>query len=208
MKTYLIVGAGPAGLSAAAAISSEPNAKIFVIDTGSDLLERNHENADDLGCGVGGAGLFSDGKFSYYPSGTKLYDLPHQDAVQKSYEWVANVLGEVGIESQPFPKNVKAEKLGMFSIKGYTSSYGSLEQRRMLIKMLVNINNCEFILNTKVSKIVKKKNGQYSVITKSIKSVNSKPYLLNVDNIILATGRLGTLEFHEMLGDRWFPLCF
>jgi uncharacterized protein len=64
----LVVGAGPAGLFAAVALTSLRGLRVLVIDAGRDIEERRHRGArrrdpgDDLIFGVGGAGLFSDGK--------------------------------------------------------------------------------------------------------------------------------------------------
>ncbi|MCK7475343.1 MAG: hypothetical protein MZV49_21820 [Rhodopseudomonas palustris] len=37
-----------------------------LFEAGPALLARRHDRADELGYGIGGAGLFSDGKFSYF----------------------------------------------------------------------------------------------------------------------------------------------
>jgi uncharacterized FAD-dependent dehydrogenase len=62
----LIVGAGPAGLFAALGISATSNRHVTVIDQGSSITDRRQERAQghrsNLVQGVGGAGLFSDGK--------------------------------------------------------------------------------------------------------------------------------------------------
>lgn len=54
---------------------------VFVYDRGNPLLIWNHDKPCNLGEGIGGAGLFSDGKFSFYPSGTRLYQLEDWDLV-------------------------------------------------------------------------------------------------------------------------------
>ena len=199
MKTYLVIGAGPAGLSAASAVSLDADARIFVVDAGGSLSERSHEDSNDLGCGVGGAGLFSDGKFSYYPSGTKLYGLPHEETLKTSYDWIAGVLESVGVETQPYPAETKASESQPFSIKGYPSSYGSLAQRYELIEKLTDIKNCEFINNSKVSKVRKKTGDKYAVTVTNVE--NASEQIIIADNIILATGRLGTLEFQSIFGN-------
>lgn len=62
----LVVGAGPAGLFAALGIAASSRSRVLVIDAGPDIDQRRHVRSSDLGCelvsGVGGAGLFSDGK--------------------------------------------------------------------------------------------------------------------------------------------------
>ena len=67
-----VIGGGPAGLSAAVALSKlgfEP----IVFEKGKH--HKNRSLYQDLCYGIGGCGLFSDGKFSYHPSGTNLYKI-------------------------------------------------------------------------------------------------------------------------------------
>jgi uncharacterized protein len=62
----LVVGAGPAGLATAFAVSTMGDANVLLADAGLDVDKRqrvyNSHGRDDLVTGVGGAGLFSDGK--------------------------------------------------------------------------------------------------------------------------------------------------
>lgn len=66
----IVAGSGPAGLFAALGIASESDRKVLLIDAGSDIEQRQRaalqdpENPGDGTYlkGVGGAGLFSDGK--------------------------------------------------------------------------------------------------------------------------------------------------
>lgn len=92
-----IIGAGPAGLAALSVIAKSTKIEIFLIDSGKHHNERNHESASDLGVGIGGAGLFSDGKFSFYPSGTKVYQLSDKQLIQDGYQWICDELSKVGM---------------------------------------------------------------------------------------------------------------
>lgn len=60
-KRVIIVGAGPAGLSAALELSKNPNLEILIFDKGPHIKERTKDN---LVSGLGGAGAFSDGKLT------------------------------------------------------------------------------------------------------------------------------------------------
>ena len=66
MAKIAIVGAGPAGLAAAAALSQSKKSSVFIFDKGKNAEDRDHTRSEDLGIGIGGAGLFSDGKISFY----------------------------------------------------------------------------------------------------------------------------------------------
>ena len=76
-----IIGAGPAGLSAGAAARRllPATATIAIIDQGG-IRAPDELRPGSLICGVGGAGLWSDGKFSFFPSATALWALPDRSA--------------------------------------------------------------------------------------------------------------------------------
>lgn len=67
----IIIGMGPAGLAAAAKL--EDSGLCFaILDSGKTAAKRDRYDATDATSGDGGAGLFSDGKFSFFPSATEL----------------------------------------------------------------------------------------------------------------------------------------
>src|SRR3989338_8996912 len=72
-----VVGAGPAGLAFVHTLLGQHHLSIVVIDAGSPLGLREKESSEDLIQGEGGAGLWSDGKFSFYPAGRPVYELIH-----------------------------------------------------------------------------------------------------------------------------------
>lgn len=81
----LVVGAGPAGLAAGVACSRH-RSNFLVAESGQPLDRRDHEDQVNLTTGVGGCGLYSDGKFSFFPSATQLWQLRTRAALAASYE--------------------------------------------------------------------------------------------------------------------------
>jgi len=75
LKQVAIVGAGPAGIFAALALSGVPGAQVRIFDKGPDIDERlrsaqgkgRKRDPKWLLCGWGGAGAFSDGKLTSSP---------------------------------------------------------------------------------------------------------------------------------------------
>jgi uncharacterized FAD-dependent dehydrogenase len=96
----VIIGAGPAGLFAAyELVEQKPDSKILMIDRGAEALGRKCPVSDqdlscvncqpcNIMCGVGGAGIFSDGILNLRPDvvGGDLNDYTHND--EKSWEIV------------------------------------------------------------------------------------------------------------------------
>lgn len=89
--SVLVLGAGPAGLAAATAVM-RAGVDVLLIDPGKPIWARDRDDPRDLVTGVGGAGAFSDGKFSWYPSASALWDLEDTAGLERSYRWLAELL--------------------------------------------------------------------------------------------------------------------
>ena len=60
----IIVGAGPAGIFSALTLANQGIKPILLLELGKDLSERKRRNSNDMLCGWGGAGAYSDGKLT------------------------------------------------------------------------------------------------------------------------------------------------
>jgi uncharacterized FAD-dependent dehydrogenase len=60
----IIVGAGPAGIFAALTLAELGIKPVLLLEKGKDLDQRNRTDPEDMLCGWGGAGAFSDGKLT------------------------------------------------------------------------------------------------------------------------------------------------
>lgn len=101
-----IVGAGPAGLFLAREILlNSPNKKVALIDSGRSIVKRHCPLVEKGNCtqcntchavqGVGGAGMFSDGKLSLFPAGSGLVKIMGSEYTVKSInEYVINAFLE------------------------------------------------------------------------------------------------------------------
>jgi uncharacterized FAD-dependent dehydrogenase len=78
----IIVGAGPAGIFAALTLADLGIESVLLLEQGKDLGERKRLNSQDMLCGWGGAGAYSDGKLTLSPEvGGSLGELLDQDTL-------------------------------------------------------------------------------------------------------------------------------
>ena len=92
----VVVGAGPAGLAAGSALAAR-GADYLVLEAGPRGAQRSRIDRHHLIHGVGGAGLYSDGKFSFFPSATRLWELRSDPLFAETWEWYAGFLASLGI---------------------------------------------------------------------------------------------------------------
>lgn len=102
-----IVGAGPSGLFAALGIVASSDRRVVILDKGKELAERSRggtaETASDLVSGVGGAGLFSDGKLCMsLDVGGALSTHLERSECDRLLEILSAIFGEV-LEEEPTP---------------------------------------------------------------------------------------------------------
>jgi len=183
-----IIGGGPAGLSAGYALS-EFGFEVTIYEIGKKLIKRNHSNINDLGFGIGGAGLFSDGKFSFFPSNSSVYFLNNFEHIKLAYLWFSKVLKSVGILSEPLPMKIEKFRNNDKNVtqKKYISHASTLDQRKMLIKQLEDKINGTVIFNCIINRIVKTNNG-YEIRGRY---QDNKKLIETYSAVVLATGRFG-----------------
>ncbi len=128
----IVIGAGPAGLSAAAELSRDH--RCLLLDRGPLASSRDRGDAEHMLSGVGGAGLFSDGKHSFFPSATALWQLPDRDALDGAFEATAQVLARHGVEATR--GEAIAPATGQWSAKHYPSFYVPFAERLACIDEL------------------------------------------------------------------------
>jgi uncharacterized FAD-dependent dehydrogenase len=197
---YIIVGAGPAGLTTRYGLYLQNQHNYLLIDSGTDLSQRDRYNPKDCIEGIGGAGLFSDGKFSFYPAGEKLW-LLEQTNLKKSYAQLASVFQDL-LEIPPYPDRPTHCQMKQanekWELKQYPSVYLSLDERTALISVLLReIRQEQLALNTNVEHI------EYDGLTDTYIVhclQDNHPVLFSCKKLILSGGR-----FFPMLSQS-FPM--
>lgn len=171
----VIIGAGPAGLLCA---NTLPTDSTLVIEAGSQTIERNEVE------GVGGAGLYSDGKFSFYPAGTNLWRLSPKKILEKAYGITQKLLLEGGIDKTPPWNDDWAETKDFKSVKkNYPSYYLDLQERKKIIDRLAAKVN--ILPDTNVTEITQNSAGY------KLKCITAdKTFIITTERLVIATGRL------------------
>ena len=132
----VVIGAGPAGLSAAAELPR--SGRCLLIERGGTARRRDRASPTDLLAGVGGAGLFSDGKHSLWPSATALWALPDRAALGEAFAATADLLRQHGVDLGPLPPADAARAVapGAWHAKSYPSFYVPFAERLACIDAL------------------------------------------------------------------------
>lgn len=179
-----IVGAGPAGL-ACGAVLRQAGLSAVVFEGGSSSSGRVSRIS-----GIGGAGLYSDGKFSYFPSATALWQV-ERERLARGYDWTAELLRAQGLRPAPLPDEAEAAVESPNNlrarIKKYPSEYLGLNERKTLISSLAEA--CAVRADTEVSAITRSVEG--FLISTADGNVE------HVTQIVVATGRLWELFLSE-----------
>jgi uncharacterized FAD-dependent dehydrogenase len=184
-RRLTIIGGGPAGLSAAIA-SSE--LRPLLLESGSGIEFRDHSLHLRLTEGVGGAGLYSDGKFSFWPSASKLWQLD-AELVAEAYSWYQARVSQAGVAIPNLsavrePAQGVPVEVGRHVEKIYRSEYATLKQRSDLIRSLVNSVG-EVRAGTSVKEL--------SWLDDLWHVSTGDGHVFVSDNVILAGGRFGPL---------------
>lgn len=200
----VIVGAGPAGLAAAARLTGSGQ-RVALIDAGKPIGERDRNAESEMTRGHGGAGLFSDGKFSFFPSATGLWSLPSTPGLRAAFDWTCSLLNESGLKTPEFPSSLVAAGptgTGEWALKEYPSDYLPLEARLRLTANLVSTTDARTITETEVT------DASYDAATDifhlGLRDAKKQDTALRCRRLLIATGRFGPLGLRGLTGYRSF----
>lgn len=188
MMSTVIIGGGCAGLMSAYSLNQN-GVSFKLLDTGNSLEKRDHNDAKDMTTGLGGAGLFSDGKFSFFPAGEKIWSYERKH-LEKSYRDLIKVMNVIDVEIEDFPTEqeyqcmLKRDK--EWGLKKYTVLYLTLMQRKNLINQIINGYQENILSNTMVTNITK--DGS-NYIVEYVNMITGSMETLRTQNIIMCGGR-------------------
>jgi hypothetical protein len=192
----VVLGAGPAGLSAANACIDH-GIQPLVLERGKPVMERDRQLSFDIADGIGGAGLFSDGKFSFFPSATRLWTLEPNNMLSEAYEWCSRLLRAHGIVPPPFPDNVAVRPTASpeskdFHDKEYPSLRMPLDSRQSLIQQLNRFDG-DVRTQSEVIELSSEK-GRIELTVRNTRKGSNQLTHIDTKAIIVATGRLGAID--------------
>lgn len=201
----IIVGGGPAGLFSAYYLCEHSDLNILLLDKGKKALKRTCPipktqkcikcQPCNILCGVGGAGLFSDGKLNFIHKLGKtdlcqFMPVTEAEALIKETETIFN---RFGMDARSYPTDMKAAKQIRKTAKRYGIDLLIIKQKHLgsdrlpgyIDEMAQHIQSKNVVMRTSEEAIdlIVKNNAVKGVITD--KGQYAAP------NVILAPGRVG-----------------
>jgi uncharacterized FAD-dependent dehydrogenase len=201
----IIVGGGPAGLFAAYHLKEYSKLKVLLIEKGKNPLERkcpNHNLQKCIQCdpcnilsGIGGAGLYSDGKLNFIPrlGKTDLTQFMSMTSAQELIDETEQIFTKFKMDGPVFPTNMneakqirkEAKRFGIDLLLIKQKHLGSDNLPRYIADMAKYIQSKGLEIKTKENVVdIIEKNGH-------IKGVITDKGKYNAASVILAPGRIG-----------------
>jgi hypothetical protein len=198
----VIVGAGPAGLAAGVSLSGGCRS-FAILEAGLQSYHRSRDKRAALIRGVGGAGLFSDGKFSFYPSASALWRLRDEALLKEAFQWSAGQIAEQGITAPEFPDLSASppDSVSADGFKYYPSIFMPLEARQKVVEALSEKVG-RALRTTSRAVAIRETPGGFLLHVETRKGIQA----ISSGAIIFAGGRFGPLELSRMMPDT--PMVF
>lgn len=175
-----------------------------LVEAGLPAPCRQRDQPQSIIRGVGGAGLYSDGKFSFYRSASALWSLADPVALQEAYAWLSEILKDEGIDVPPLPLDrVAAERRHRREpwSKFYPSHYLPIPSRERMVRRLAD--EVGPALKTTAHVIgIRKTHDAFLLYAETNRGLCTQ----SARAVIFAGGRFGPLEFARLMPDA--PMVF
>lgn len=201
----IIVGGGPAGLFSAYYLCEHSDLRVLLIEKGKDPLKRKCPTNEsqkclrcspcNILCGIGGAGLFSDGKLNYvYKLGkTDLTQFMSRTQAQSLIDETEKIFDTFGMDSTVYPTDMNAAKEIRKKAKTYGIDLLIIKQKHLGSDYLPNYiaGMTEYIRAKGVDIHTSEEAEDVIVEDERVKGVMTCKASYFSDNVILAPGRVG-----------------
>ncbi|GBC63007.1 FAD-dependent oxidoreductase [Desulfonema ishimotonii] len=201
----IIVGGGPAGLFSAFYLVEHSDCRVLLIEKGHEPGKRKcpigetqqcvHCSPCNILCGIGGAGLFSDGKLNYIPrlGKTDLTQFMSRSQAQALIDETEAIYNRFGMDGPVYPTNMPAARAFRKNAKKYGIDLLLIKQKHLGSDCLpgyianmgeyIKSKGAAFQTFEEVEDLIVEDDAVRGVVTRK------KRYLAK--NVILAPGRVG-----------------
>jgi uncharacterized protein len=201
----IIVGGGPAGLFAAYFLKEHSDLKVLIIDKGKGPLERKcslNQNMKCLNCspcnilsGIGGAGLFSDGKLNFIPKlgKTDLTQFMTLIQAQALIDETEEIFNRFGMDGPVYPTDMDAAKDYRKKAKRHGINLLIIKQKHIGSDMLPGhiAAMADHICSSGATLKTSEKVLDVIVENGAVAGVSTDKGQYYAENVILAPGRVG-----------------
>lgn len=188
MKDYhtLIIGAGPAGLFAGLYLKKK-KVSFLILDSGNSFSVRDPTQPYEVSHGVGGSGLFSDGKFSYPPAASGLWQEMDLGKAEELYLWMEKIFCDCGIALKSWDTVRAGMLLPEREIKEYDSQVLDSMERKGILQYLCYQLKDSIVTNTTVISV--QESGKNTFL---VSADTGEQY--SCTTVVLATGKKSPMD--------------
>jgi hypothetical protein len=201
----IIVGAGPAGLFCAYHLSNRAGVKVLLLERGKGPLQRSCPVADrryctqcrpcNILCGIGGAGLFSDGKLNFIHKlgKTDLTQFMPISAAEALIDETEVIFNRFGMDGPVFPTDMERARTIRKNAKRFGIDLLLIKQKHLGSDRLPGYiaAMCDHITSTGVRVRTGEEVEDIRVEAGRVVGVQTGQGRYRCDNVILAPGRIG-----------------